>query len=339
MTTIGEDMSSAEGQAIGWIVRLHAGDAAESDWRDLETWLAEHPSHLDAYERVESLWAELDTMAAGIAPRLADDSLPQAQILPFARPERTAAKAGAKRRAARAWAPWAGVAGLAGAAAVAALVLAPAVPTAYATGRGETRHVVLKDGTKVDLNAGSRITVSFDGHARRVQVDDAEASFDVAHDAARPFLIAVGDQQIRVVGTQFNVRRRDAGLTLTVSRGVVEVRPLAGGEAPPVRLTAGDQLARRDGDAASTVSHVAAAEAFAWREHRLICHACTLGTLAGDLNRAFVTPIDVEANARPLTFSGVLVLDNEDAVVGRLAAFLPIKADRTGTRIVLSSTR
>jgi len=338
MTTIGDETSSVDDQAIAWIVRLHAGEASEADWRGLEVWLAEEASHLEAYERVEALWAELGAMAAELGPRLADDTLPQAQILPFARPERAASAAVARRGSAKTWAPWAGVAGLAAAAAVAALVFTPAVPTAYATGKGETRHVVLKDGTQIDLNAGSKITVSFDGHARRVQVDDAEATFDVAHDAARPFLIAVGDQQIRVVGTQFNVRRRDAGLTLTVSRGVVEVRPLAD-EAPPVRLVAGDQLARHDGDAASTVSRVAAAEAFAWREHRLICHACTLGALAGDLNRAFATPVDVDQSARPLTFTGVLVLDNEDAVVGRLAAFLPIKADRTANRIVLSSTR
>jgi transmembrane sensor len=226
----------------------------------------------------------------------------------------------------------------AAAAVVAALMFTPVPPTAYATGHGETRHVVLKDGTQVDLNAGSKISVAFDGHSRRVQVDDAEATFDVAHDARRPFLISVGDQQIRVVGTQFNVRRRDQGLTLTVSRGVVEVAPLAG-EATPVRLTAGDQLAHRDGDAESVVRHVPVAEAFAWRQHRLICHACTLSGIAGDLNRDFATPVDVAPSARALTFTGVLVLDDENAVVGRLGAFLPIKADRSQGRIVLSSTR
>ncbi|HEX7759578.1 MAG TPA: FecR domain-containing protein, partial [Caulobacteraceae bacterium] len=240
--------------------------------------------------------------------------------------------------ATRAWTLWGSAAAVAAAAAVALLTFAPVAPTTYATGRGETRHIVLKDGSQIDLNSGSRIAVNFDGHARRVKVDDAEATFDVAHDTSRPFLISVGDQQIRVVGTQFNVRRRDAGLTLTVSRGVVEVRPLAG-ESDPVRLIAGDQLARHDGDATSIVSHVTASDAFAWRQHRLICRACTLGGIAGDMNRAFDTPVDIDASAGALTFTGVLVLDNEDAVVKRLTAFLPIKADRAQGRIALSSAR
>lgn len=327
MTTAGDSQTLDE-QAIAWLVRLHAGD--DADWSGLEAWLSETPAHLDAFERVEGLWTELGERSGDIAPLLAPDPLPEAQILPLSAARKPAAR--------RAWAAWATVGALAAAAAAAVVVLAPAPPTAYATGHGETRRIVLNDGTQIDLNNASRVSVRFDGHVRRVKVDDAEATFDVAHDPARPFVISVGDQQIRVVGTQFNVRRRDAGLTLTVSRGVVEVAPLAG-EGTTVRLTAGDQLARRDGDATSVVRHVSVAEAFAWRQHRLICHACTLGDIAGDLNRAFATPIDVDTAARSLTFSGVLVLDDEDAVVRRLGAFLPIKADRSPSRIVLSSAR
>ena len=323
------DRQTLDEQAIAWLVRLHAGDD-DADWSGLETWLSENPAHLDAFERVEGLWAELGDRCGDIAPLLAPDPLLEAQILPL--------KVARKRAPRRAWAAWASVGALAAAAAAAVVLLAPAPPTAYATGQGETRRIVLNDGTQIDLNSASHVSVRFDGHVRRVKVDDAEATFDVAHDAARPFVISVGDQQIRVVGTQFNVRRRDAGLTLTVSRGVVEVTPLAG-EGTTVRLTAGDQLARRDGDATSVVRHVSPAEAFAWRQHRLICHACTLGDVVGDLNRAFATPIDVDTAARSLSFSGVLVLDDEDAVVRRLGAFLPIKADRSAGRIVLSSAR
>ena len=333
MTRAG-DRQVLDEQAIAWLVRLHAGDDADADWSGLEAWLSENPAHLDAFERVEGLWAELGERSGDIAPLLAPDPLPEAQILPL----NVARKPAPKSVPSRAWAAWASAGALAAAAAAAVFVLAPAPPTAYATAHGETRRIVLNDGTQIDLNSASHVSVRFDGHVRRVKVDDAEATFDVAHDPARPFVISVGDQQIRVVGTQFNVRRRDAGLTLTVSRGVVEVTPLAG-EGIALRLTAGDQLARRDGDATSVVRHVSPAEAFAWRQHRLICHACTLGDIAGDLNRAFATPIDVDTAARSLTFSGVLVLDDEDAVVRRLGAFLPIKADRSSGRIVLSSAR
>lgn len=345
MTSLGDEQGALDEQAIAWLVQLHAADdtrsAAETDadWNGLEAWLSADPAHLAAFERVEGLWAELGERAAEIAPRLAPDDLSGAEILPFAPGRKApASQPAASGWPARAWATWGAVAGVAAAAAVAALTFAPVTPTAYATGRGEIRHIVLADGTQIDMNSGSRIAVSFDGRARRVKIDDAEATFDVAHDTKRPFLISVGDQQIRVVGTQFNVRRRDSGLTLTVSRGVVEVRPLAG-EADPVRLVAGDQLAHHDGDTVSTVKRAPPADAFAWREHRLICHDCTLGGVAEDLNRAFTVPIEVTPAARSLTFTGVLVLDDEDAVVKRLGAFLPIKADRSGSQIVLSSSR
>ena len=65
---------------------------------------------------------------------------------------------------------------------------------------------------------------------------DGEAAFDVAHDPTRAFLIAVGDRQVRVVGTEFNLRRREGLTALTVRRGVVEVRPAGAPDAAPTRL-------------------------------------------------------------------------------------------------------
>jgi transmembrane sensor len=65
--------------------------------------------------------------------------------------------------------------------------------------------------------------VRLEKDARRVTVHDGQALFDVAHDSARPFLITAGDETVRVVGTKFDVRRRDGQLTVTVLRGLVEV--------------------------------------------------------------------------------------------------------------------
>jgi transmembrane sensor len=208
-------------------------------------------------------------------------------------------------------------------------------PTVYETAKGVTRDLTLTDGTRIALNSGSKISVRFDGSARHVQMSEAEASFDVAHDAARPFLIAAGDQQIRVVGTEFNVLRHGDSVTLTVRRGVVEVRPKDGGEA--IRLTAGYQMTHHDGDVLSQVRRVSADDAFAWRSHQLICRDRTLGEIADDLNRSFATPIRVEGDARALTFSGVLVIDDEAAVVRRLVAFLPISARSVAGQVVLSA--
>ena len=118
-------------------------------------------------------------------------------------------------------------AGLAASLAVGVFTVAnwPAPAETYVTAPGQTRRIALADGTRVWLNAGSRLEVRLGRRDRRVQMADGEAVFDVTHDPARPFLIDIGDREVRVVGTEFNLRQRGDAFALTVRRGVVEVRP------------------------------------------------------------------------------------------------------------------
>ena len=72
--------------------------------------------------------------------------------------------------------------------------------------RGSEYSIVLTDGTKVFLNAGSEIyyPVAFSGDRREVGLK-GEAYFEVAKDESRPFFVQAGDIRIRVLGTAFNV--------------------------------------------------------------------------------------------------------------------------------------
>lgn len=72
---------------------------------------------------------------------------------------------------------------------------------------GKNFELLLSDGTKVHLNAGTtlRYPVQFiPGRDRQVFLK-GEAYFDVAKDRTNPFIINSGDLNIRVLGTKFNV--------------------------------------------------------------------------------------------------------------------------------------
>tara|TARA_R110002050_G_scaffold10071_1_gene34956 strand:+ start:3495 stop:4700 length:1206 start_codon:yes stop_codon:yes gene_type:complete len=72
---------------------------------------------------------------------------------------------------------------------------------------GKKFELVLSDGSKVHLNAGTslRYPVQFiPGQDRQVFLK-GEAFFDVAKDRNNPFIINSGDLNIRVLGTKFNV--------------------------------------------------------------------------------------------------------------------------------------
>mgnify|MGYP000381140493 CR=1 FL=1 len=85
-------------------------------------------------------------------------------------------------------------------------------------------EVVLSDGTRVTLNASSRLRypTSFDGSVREVWLD-GEAYFDVEHDAEHPFIVHSCRQSVRVLGTTFNVQAysNESENTVTLLSGAV----------------------------------------------------------------------------------------------------------------------
>jgi transmembrane sensor len=58
---------------------------------------------------------------------------------------------------------------------------------------------------------------------RRVILKEGEASFDVAHDTQRPFVVQARDVAVKAIGTSFSVRLRPTAVSVTVAEGVVEV--------------------------------------------------------------------------------------------------------------------
>lgn len=308
-------------KAAEFAARVHDPDASEEDWLALESWLEQDADHVTAYDKAERLWLELEEARDVLkAPR--DE--PGAKVI----------RLEPRRRRHR---PWPLAAGGVAAAAALAVAMSPVITGSrletYRTAPGEMRTLTLKDGTTVHLNGGSTVSVRLGLRERRVQMGLAEASFDVAKDKGRPFVIDAGDVDVRVVGTEFNVSRYPDRTSVTVRRGVVEVTPDGGGEV--ARLTPGKSLIRFQGR--STVREVDADAAFAWRQGRLVYDSAPLSQVALDISRRFSLPVEVRGPARDLAFTGVLVLDEEDAVVRRLERFLPILVERSDSGIVLTS--
>lgn len=84
--------------------------------------------------------------------------------------------------------------------------------------------VLLADGTLVWLKPGSRLTypASFTGATREVSLE-GEALFEVAKDAAHPFLIRCGELTTAVLGTSFNIRSTPEHTEVFVLTGKVSV--------------------------------------------------------------------------------------------------------------------
>lgn len=94
------------------------------------------------------------------------------------------------------------------------------------TNAGERANVELGDGTKVMLNAASKLIVpeSFSSEKREVELN-GQAFFDVKSDPNRPFYIHTDNAVVEVIGTSFDVRSYDDEneILVVVREGTVDL--------------------------------------------------------------------------------------------------------------------
>jgi len=90
--------------------------------------------------------------------------------------------------------------------------------------------ITLDDGTKVWLNAGSKIRypIAFVTHERRVELS-GEAYFEVSRNKKKPFIIDIGTNSIQVLGTSFNVNAyaNASNIYTTLVEGSVRINTLS----------------------------------------------------------------------------------------------------------------
>jgi transmembrane sensor len=212
-------------QANEWIVRLRDEAARPADFVAFETWLAAHQDHRAAYARAQGAVARIHRLGGGLS-------------------DHVETRLAAKRRRIRS------AAGLAAAALLAiGLFFGPRAfgPPAYDSAIGEQRVIALNDGSRIELNTNTKLVVRFSEGERRIELVRGEALFDVAHDAARPFIVEADGRSVRAVGTKFSVRADPGALSVLVVEGVVSVSPpavsgVAQPSAPPPYLKAGQRL-------------------------------------------------------------------------------------------------
>lgn len=207
----------------------------------------------------------------------------------------------------------------------------------------------LPDGSSVELNAGSEIVVNFQPEQRQVRLLRGDAHFDVAKDAKRPFVVAVGTTEVRAIGTQFLVSFSEEAIRVLVTEGKVAVKPAgdevtgAAGTGPaPILLPAGTHLdiaSRATGDELPAVLPVSNAErdqALAWREMRAEFNGTPLGEALAIFNQRNSLQLSLavpELSSRRLT--GVYWTNDAEGFARLLEHTLGLKAVRTGNLIRL----
>lgn len=149
---------------------------------------------------------------------------------------------------------------------------------------GATATLHLPDGSLMKVNAGSKVIYpdSFKGQERRIFVE-GEAYLEVARDRKHPFIVSTEGFDVKVHGTEFNIRTcGDGDGSVVLKKGSVEVSVPEGSG---VMLSPG-QMASMDNGLIS-VSEVNTEDHTCWTEGYINLYGETIDKIAARLSEYY----------------------------------------------------
>ena len=332
-----EGDDAIEDAAVAWLIERDEGFASGRA-AEFERWRWSHPRRAAAVERLEETWGLLEEL-----PALPVKSAAPGPALPTLS---TSFRGGV----------WVSLA------AAATIMLAVGWwrnesrnPNAdYATVAGALQRIALPDGSVVTLNASSSASVQYSSHTRRVRLTAGEAHFEVAHDAARPFLVAAGAVTVRAVGTAFNVRVAAAAVEVVVASGKVRLtNPDHLTATSPAVLAAAPLLEQGDravvprssivprsvavlSPAITRLEPAQLREVLAWRQEMLVFTETPLREVIEQFNRRNRTQLrlgDADLGARLI--GGTFASGNVEAFASLLERGGDLTVERSGDREII----
>lgn len=293
--------------------------ATLSERKELEAWLARDARHAIAYSELQQLW---DGMGD-----LAND--PDLQAL------KASDLVAMRQKPWRYFRPALGLAAsvllLLGSVAVWTRISDRPEQMSYTTAVGERRTELMPDGTEIVLNTDSVVEVVYSGGERSVDLKQGEAQFTVAHDAARPFVVAVGESSVKALGTRFQVRRGLETTAVTLLEGSVEVT--RNNEKYVLRPNEQAVLSNRVG---ISIASISADSATAWLDGWLNFRGVALAEVIAEANRYSVSKLRLgDPRLANVKLNGNFRAGDNNSIAEAASALLDVRLERTGTEIVL----
>lgn len=308
-------------EAIAWHIRLREAD--DTAWMEFSDWLEQDPAHNQAYEMVvdrdlaidaRSPEADLEpeVVAASKTAHAAND---QDEVVEVDELDRSSVWRWAALAATLAFALFFSVQFLGNRSEL----------YTVATASGEVQNITLADGSQIDINGASEITLDRQNE-RYAELVSGEALFTVVHNADEPFVVDVGETRLVDLGTIFNVVRSDQQLRVGVAEGVVRYEG-----AKQVELKAGDTL-RRDDEGLIVLRSRPIEAIGGWVDQTLVYEDEPLAGIAQDLSRAAGVEITVSPDLSGRTFSGVIQTGGDSvALRGRIENVLGLRVEGSET--------
>lgn len=254
-------------QAADWLLRAVSPDWTSDDQTQLNAWLGASEFHRASYWRLEAAWQEAARLAALRPAHRGTAALRRLLNLNVLKAAAAVVLVGV------------------GATAAYHKFMTPNVST-YATAVGGHRTLTLPDGTVIELNTDTVVSIANDLSQRRVWLAKGEALFEVKHDPRHPFTVIAGDHKVTDLGTKFVVRQSGNRVEVALIECRAQFESI-GGSAPRSTELAPGEVAVATGNSMSVTRLPAkqVSDELAWRQGLLVFDGTTLADAVAEFNR------------------------------------------------------
>lgn len=292
-------------EAAAWHVRLRGPAAADAGARqEWHSWHEADPTHQRAWQRVQSVNAQLARLPAPLARQALGTAQATAARRSVLRSLAVGLGAGAT-----AWLGWQGLPW-------------QQWQATHRTATGERRDLTLPDGSLLALDTATAVDVAFDARQRLLRLHGGRILVATRPDPeGRPFSVDTPQGQVLALGTRFTVELAADGRShVQVQEKAVRLLPAAGA---PQELHAGQQ-AFFSVDAAQPPM---AADPFAasWRDGGLVAVDIALSELIAILARYRPGYLGCAPEVAQLRVSGAFPLDDTDRALAALVSRFPLR--------------
>ena len=289
-------IASVSAEAAEWFVRLKDKDLSAAERLRYVQWLRLSPTHIAEMLRISQVYGAL--RAVGVGESTASkpgDAVADSNVVtwPAGSPIQHA-RAKLQRR------PWMAIAATFVFSALVSGIVWRAMETGnnFETGPGEWRQLELDDRTIVRMGPRTTLHVDFNDMKRSLSLQRGEATFKVARETKRPFIVHAGTAAVRALGTEFGVMHRDSDILVTVAEGKVAVSSKTNGSTVAdagasnstasltrisIPLSAGEQVELGPAGPAA-VRRIDVQRELAWAERKLIVNE-TVAQAVSEFNR------------------------------------------------------
>jgi transmembrane sensor len=189
-------------------------------------------------------------------------------------------------------------------------VVAGGSEVAVVTNKGETRQIVLPDGSTLELNAGTELhyATGFTGKERLITLTRGEAYFQVVADAARPFVVMAGGLRTCVLGTSFDIRAypEEGRIRIAVLSGKVKVNS---------RILEKGMLMRADTGGLITERFETEEEVAAWKRGGLYFKDASFDQIAFEVANKYNIPLINRSHKRIWSYTGTFRSESLQEVI------------------------